>query len=59
LQLGRFVPGVTASTRAKNPDGSIELDVDGSSLSIRPKMTHQLFVVPVRQVQVQGKSLIR
>jgi hypothetical protein len=53
------VPGVTASTRAKNPDGSIELDVDGSSLSIRSKMTHQLFVVPMRQVQVQGKSLIR
>jgi hypothetical protein len=53
------VPGATASTRAKNPDSSIELDVDGSSLSIRPKMTHQLFVVPVRQVPVQGKSLIR
>jgi hypothetical protein len=53
------VPSVTASTRAKNPDGSIELDVAGSSLSIRPKMMHQLFEVPVRQVQVQGKSLIR
>jgi hypothetical protein len=53
------VPGVTASTRAKNPYGSIELDLDGSSLSIRSKMTHQLFVVPVRQVRVQGKSLIR
>jgi hypothetical protein len=53
------MPGVTASTRAKNPDGSIDLDVAGSSLSFRPKMTHQLFVVPVRPVHVQGKSLIR
>jgi len=42
-----FLPGATATFRTKGADGSIELDVDGSSLRIRPKMTHQLFVVPV------------
>jgi hypothetical protein len=36
-----------ASILNKNADGSIELDVNGSPLRIRQKMTHQLFVVPV------------
>jgi DtxR family Mn-dependent transcriptional regulator len=44
-----FLPGATATFRTKGADGSIELDVDGSSLRIRPKMTHQLFVVPVAE----------
>jgi DtxR family Mn-dependent transcriptional regulator len=42
-----FLPSVTASIRAKDADGTIELDVNGSPLRIRPKMTRQLFVVPV------------
>jgi DtxR family Mn-dependent transcriptional regulator len=42
-----FLPSATASIRAKNADGTIELDVNGSSLRIRSKMTRQLFVVPV------------
>lgn len=42
-----FLPSATASIRAKNPDGSIDLDVNGSPLNIRQKMTEQLFVVPV------------
>jgi DtxR family Mn-dependent transcriptional regulator len=42
-----FLPSVTASILAKNADGTIDLDVNGSSLSIREKMTQQLFVVPV------------
>jgi len=42
-----FLPSATASIRAKNDDGTIELDVNGSPLRIRPKMTKQLFVVPV------------
>ena len=42
-----FLPTTMASILSKNPDGSIELDVNGSSLRIRQKMTHQLFVVPV------------
>jgi Fe2+ transport system protein FeoA len=42
-----FLPGATASILTKNDDGTIELDVNGSSLKIRSKMTHQLFVVPV------------
>ncbi|MGP8010049.1 MAG: metal-dependent transcriptional regulator [Acidimicrobiales bacterium] len=42
-----FLPSTTASIRSKNADGTIELDVNGSSLRIRSKMTQQLFVVPV------------
>jgi DtxR family Mn-dependent transcriptional regulator len=42
-----FLPSTTASILNKNADGSIELDVNGSPLRIRQKMTHQLFVVPV------------
>jgi Fe2+ transport system protein FeoA len=42
-----FLPSATASVLAKNADGTIDLDVNGSSLSIREKMTQQLFVVPV------------
>jgi hypothetical protein len=42
-----FLPNSTASIRTKEADGTIELDVKGSSLRVRPKMTHQLFVVPV------------
>ncbi len=42
-----FLPNATASIRAKNADGTIDLDVNGSSLNIREKMTLQLFVVPV------------
>jgi DtxR family Mn-dependent transcriptional regulator len=42
-----FLPSTTASVLTKNADGSIELDVNGSPLRIRQKMTHQLFVVPV------------
>jgi hypothetical protein len=40
-----FLPSTTVLIQAKNPDGSKELDVKGSSLYIRSKMTHQLFVV--------------
>jgi DtxR family Mn-dependent transcriptional regulator len=42
-----FLPSVTASILAKNSDGTIDLDVNGSQLNIREKMTQQLFVVPV------------
>jgi DtxR family transcriptional regulator, Mn-dependent transcriptional regulator len=42
-----FLPTTTASILTKNADGSIELDVNGSPLRIRQKMTRQLFVVPV------------
>jgi len=42
-----FLPTTMASILSKHPDGSIEVDVNGSSLRIRQKMTHQLFVVPV------------
>lgn len=42
-----FLPSATASVRAKNVDGTIELDVNGSPLRIRSKMTRQLFIVPV------------
>jgi hypothetical protein len=40
-----FLPSTTALIQAKNPCGSIGLDVNGSSLCIRSKMTYQLFVV--------------
>jgi DtxR family Mn-dependent transcriptional regulator len=42
-----FLPNATASIRAKNADGTIDLDVNGSALNVREKMTQQLFVVPV------------
>ena len=42
-----FLPNATASIRAKNADGTIELDVNGTALNIREKMTQQLYVVPV------------
>jgi DtxR family transcriptional regulator, iron-dependent repressor len=42
-----FLPNATASIRAKNADGTIDLDVNGASLNVREKMTQQLFVVPV------------
>jgi DtxR family transcriptional regulator, Mn-dependent transcriptional regulator len=42
-----FLPNATASIRAKNADGTIELDVNGTSLNVREKMTQQLYVVPV------------
>jgi len=42
-----FLPNATASIRAKNTDGTIDLDVNGTALNIREKMTQQLYVVPV------------
>jgi DtxR family transcriptional regulator, iron-dependent repressor len=42
-----FLPNATASIRAKNADGTIDLDVNGTALNIREKMTQQLYVVPV------------
>src|SRR5580704_3577909 len=42
-----FLPNAAASIRAKNADGTIDLDVNGTALNIREKMTQQLYVVPV------------
>ena len=42
-----FVPGVGAEVRAKAPDGTLTLDLDGNSVSLGPTMCRQLYVVPV------------
>ncbi|MGO8876794.1 MAG: metal-dependent transcriptional regulator [Acidimicrobiales bacterium] len=40
-----FVPGVGAEVRAKAPDGTLTLELDGSSVSLGPAMCRQLYVV--------------
>jgi DtxR family Mn-dependent transcriptional regulator len=41
-----FVPGVGAEVRTKAPDGTLTLELDGSSVSLGPAMCRQLYVVP-------------
>ena len=41
-----FVPGAGAEVRAKAPDGTLTLDLDGTSVSLGPSMCRQLYVVP-------------
>jgi DtxR family Mn-dependent transcriptional regulator len=41
-----FVPGVGAEVRSKAPDGTVTLDLDGSSVALGPAMCRQLYVVP-------------
>jgi DtxR family Mn-dependent transcriptional regulator len=41
-----FVPGVGAEVRAKAPDGTLTLELDGNSVSLGPAMCRQLYVVP-------------
>lgn len=41
-----FLPGVTATIRSKDDDGTVVLDVNHNVLSIRRKLSEQLFVVP-------------
>ncbi len=42
-----FLPGTTASVRAKDGEGTVVLQIENSSLSIRRDITEQLFVVCV------------
>jgi len=41
-----FVPGVGAQVRAKAPDGTLTLELDGATVSLGPSMCRQLYVVP-------------
>jgi Fe2+ transport system protein FeoA len=41
-----FVPGVGAEVRAKAPDGTLTLELDGTSVALGPAMCRQLYVVP-------------
>jgi DtxR family transcriptional regulator, Mn-dependent transcriptional regulator len=41
-----FVPGVDAEVRAKAPDGTLTLELDGTSVALGPAMCRQLYVVP-------------
>jgi DtxR family transcriptional regulator, Mn-dependent transcriptional regulator len=40
-----FVPGRTATVRAKAPDSTLVLEVDGGTLALGPDLCRQLFVV--------------
>lgn len=41
-----FVPGVDAEVRAKAPDGTLTLELEGTSVALGPAMCRQLYVVP-------------
>jgi DtxR family Mn-dependent transcriptional regulator len=41
-----FVPGADAEIRAKAPDGTLTLELAGSSVALGPAMCRQLYVVP-------------
>jgi DtxR family Mn-dependent transcriptional regulator len=41
-----FVPGVGAEVRAKAPDGTLTLELNGNTVSLGPAMSRQLYVVP-------------
>lgn len=39
-----FVPGATGEVRSKAPDGTITIDLDGSTLALGPELASRLFV---------------
>jgi len=39
-----FVPGATGEVRSKGPDGTLVIDMDGSSIALGPALASQLFV---------------
>jgi DtxR family transcriptional regulator, Mn-dependent transcriptional regulator len=41
-----FVPGANAEVRARAPDGTLTLELDGTSVALGPAMCRQLYVVP-------------
>ena len=41
-----FLPGVDARVRARAPDGTLTLDLDGALVAIGPAICRQLYVVP-------------
>ena len=44
LDAHGFVPGAAGEVRSKGPDGTITIDVDGSSLALGPDLARRLFV---------------
>lgn len=44
LDQAGFRPGASAVIRAKAPDGTITVDIDGSTLAVGPSLAQQLFV---------------
>lgn len=46
LSTHGFVPGVGAEVRSKAPDGTLTLELDGTSVALGPAMCRQLYVVP-------------
>jgi DtxR family Mn-dependent transcriptional regulator len=44
LDEHRFRPGADAVVRAKAPDGTLTLELDGVALALGPAICHQLFV---------------
>ena len=46
LEDAGFIPGRAAIVRTKAPDGTLMLDVDGTSLALGAELCRKLFVVP-------------
>jgi len=44
LATHRFIPGTDAEIRTKAPDGTVVLDLDGSSIAVGPFLASQLYV---------------
>jgi hypothetical protein len=41
------IPGRSATVRSRAPDGTVTLDIDGSTVALGPAITHQMFVAAV------------
>ncbi len=44
LAAARFMPGVGATVKARAPDGTLTLDIDGQPLALGPSLAGSLFV---------------
>jgi Fe2+ transport system protein FeoA len=42
-----FIPGATATVTTRAPDGTVVLDIEGTSLALGPELCEKLFVVVV------------
>ena len=47
LAAARFTPGVGATVKARAPDGTLTLDIDGQLLALGPALAGSLFVAEV------------
>lgn len=46
LSENGMVPGADATVKARAPDGTLTLEIDGSTVALGPAMCRQLYVVP-------------